>query len=235
MRLHLGLLLGFGAAASTAVLVAGCPASTPNTSTPLTTTSVEQYVERGKYLADIGECVSCHTPFSTNEHGALAPNMSKLGQGGNAWFDPGRGIGVSTNLTPYDGSKVKALDAPDLAEYWADQTSLKLPDGAIVPKLIGPMPALAKYEKEDLKAIAYFFKSLAGKAPANPALKSYSFLEAAASPSLQTKWPYPAGHQADSQGVEIPGMFEGPANLTLNQTKITELINTASASAAAGH
>ncbi|HEY9899836.1 MAG TPA: hypothetical protein V6D00_11690 [Pantanalinema sp.] len=227
MRFKLGMLLGLGS--TVVVAIAGCTASTP-ASTPLTTTSVDQYVARGKYLADIGECISCHTPI-----GAQGPVMAKIGEGGNAWFDPSRGIGISPNLTPYDGSKVKTLDAPELAEYWAEVSSLKLPDGQYAPKLIGPMPALAKYEKEDLKAIAYYFKGLQGKAPTNPALKSFSFLEAAASASMQTKWPYPAGQQADSQGTEIPGLFEGPANLTLNQAKVTELINAASASAATAH
>ncbi|MNX99670.1 hypothetical protein D3C86_1321320 [compost metagenome] len=230
MRFKLGMLLGLGTTVAVAAVVAGCTASTPSGSTPLTTTSVEQYVERGKYLADIGECISCHSPI-----GMQGPDMTKMGQGGNAWMNPGIGIGVSPNLTPYEGSKVKTLDAADLAEYWADRTSTKLPNGVIIPKLIPPMPALAKYDKEDLKAIAYFFKSLEGKAPANPELKSFYFLEAAASESLKTKWPYPAGQKKDSQGVEVPGSFEAAPNLTLDQATINQLIDAASASAGAGH
>ncbi|MBO9542176.1 hypothetical protein J7643_16430 [bacterium] len=230
MRFKLGMLLGLGTTAAVAAVVAGCTASTPNSSTPLTTTSVEQYVERGKYLADIGECISCHSPI-----GQQGPDMSKMGEGGNAWMTPPLGIGVSPNLTPYEGSKVKTLEAADLAEYWAERTSVKLPNGAYAPKLLPPMPALAKYDKEDLKAIAYFFKSLQGKTPTNPELKSFYFLEAAASESMKTKWPYPKNAQNGSQGAEVPGSFEAAPNMTLDQATINQLIDAASASAGAGH
>jgi hypothetical protein len=98
------------------------------------------------------------------------------------------------------------------------------------------MPALAKYEKEDLKAIAYFFKNLEGKTTTADAPKSWRLLDAAASESLKTKWPYPTdaqGAQYKSDGPAISGLFEAPPNLMIDQALMDNLIQAASASAAA--
>lgn len=217
MRFKLGLVLGLGSTAAIAAAVVGCTTTTPTSSTPLTPTTKEQYIERGKYLADLGECISCHTTF-----GAKGPDVENhLLEGGNAWVTPNLGIGISPNLTPYEGSYIKDLSVDELVEKLKDVSGM----GPKGPKLLPPMPMLSKYKDEDLKAIAYFLKSVPAKEPATGSAKTYFFPAIAAnpaSPSLKTQWPQPnpRGGATISYGPIIPGGIEAPPSFDFNQTTI---------------
>lgn len=217
MQLKHGLLLGLGASVALAAVVAGCT-TTNTTSAPLPATTVEQYVERGRYLADVGECISCHTTF-----GAKGPDVENhLFEGGNAWVTPNLGIGIAPNLTPYEGSYVKDLSVDELVAKLKDVSGVG-PNGLL--KLLPPMPVLAKYKDDDLKAIAYYLKSVPAKPSAANVAKTYFFPAIAgnpASPSLKTQWPQPKlpGGATVSHGPVIPGGIEAPPSFDFDQATI---------------
>ncbi|HEY9857682.1 MAG TPA: c-type cytochrome [Stenomitos sp.] len=200
--------------------MSACTASNPTgtSSSPAPTTMTEaQLIERGKYLAVNGECIACHTPI-----GAQGPDMTKVGAGGNAWLTPTVGIGISANLTPYEGSKVKTLSAADLAAYWKETTS----NANGTPKLLPPMPPMTDYSDEDLTAIAAYFKSLPVQAE-NSKQKSFVF---AAHNTGDTDWPQPAGDATASNGFVVPGSYEAVANFpALTQDVIDGQITAAKA------
>lgn len=60
----------------------------------------------GKYLADIGHCMECHTP--RDDKGMLV--TSKFGAGGQAFKGPW-GVSVSRNLTPHESGLKGVSDA----------------------------------------------------------------------------------------------------------------------------
>jgi hypothetical protein len=191
--------------------------------TPATMTEA-QYVERGRYIANTSECLACHTPIrpltsdgtptgtpinDPNGNQIVAPDFEHATlAGGNAWLTPGMGVGISPNLTPYPGSDIATLTVDELADKWK-----AIKDGQLLP----PMPGLAKYELEDLKALAYYFKSVPAQAAQPPA--KYDFKGKSAGDKT---WPVPGwmkletlGGQpnpgyvgADHTGGVIPGMLE---------------------------
>lgn len=180
--------------------VSACTTSNPTgtSATPAPTTPTEaQLIERGKYLAGIGECIACHSPI-----GAQGPDMTKIGAGGNAWLTPTLGIGVSPNITPYEGSDVKNLSVDDLAAKWKEATA----NANGTPKLLPPMPPLTEYKDEDLKAIAAYFKSLPAQ-PVDAKQKSFVF---AAHNAGDTTWPQTKNSTA-STGFQVTGSFEAPS------------------------
>ena len=65
--------------------------------TTVRTPSRQNRVQYGKYLADIGHCMECHTPRS--ETGLL--QMASVGAGGQLFKGPW-GQSMSRNLTPHD-------------------------------------------------------------------------------------------------------------------------------------
>ena len=179
-----------------------------------------QYVERGRKLANTSECLSCHTPIRpltvdgtptgtpvTGPDGkqVVAPDVEHaLFAGGNAWLTPGSAIGLSPNLTPYPGSDIATLSPDDLADKWKT-----IKDGQLAP----PMPGLEKYEREELKAIAYYLKSLPVKENVVPA--KYVFKDKSAGDKT---WPAPGWMKNpqladfyvgdDHTGGVIPGHLE---------------------------
>lgn len=107
-------------------------------------------VRYGKYLADIGHCMECHTPM---EKGHL--NMAMIGAGGRTFEGPW-GESVSANLTPDKET--------GLGEWTDEQIKTAIATGvrADGTKLRPPM-AFAYYENikdEDLDAIVAYLRSL---------------------------------------------------------------------------
>lgn len=191
-----------------------------------------QYIERGRYIANTSECLACHTPIRplTDANGApiivdgkpvIAPDFEKARlAGGNAWLTPGAGIGVSPNLTPYPGSDIATLSPDDLADKWKT-----IKEGQLLP----PMPGLEKYEREDLKALAYYFKSVDPVTDQPP--KTYYFKGKS---NNDNTWPvpgwlkdpsHPAAVAADHKGGVIPGNLEVSQAPFLTKAISQELIN----------
>ena len=203
------------------LLVAALVGCEPKNTTGVDTTDKDktptmteaQYIERGRYIANTSECLACHTPIRpltadgtptgtpiTGPDGkpVIAPDFEHARlAGGNAWLTPGVGIGVSINLTPYPGSDIATLTPDELADKWK-----QIKDGQLLP----PMPGLEKYDREDLKALAYFFKSVPANTTQPP--KTYYFK---GKTNNDNTWPAPGwlmpsltGHQGDV----IPGNLE---------------------------
>ncbi len=224
-----------------AVALAGCdPKLTAGVDkkdeTPATMTEA-QYVERGRYIANTSECLACHSPIRpltkdgtpTGEaildpagHPVIAPDVEHaMFAGGNAWVTPGLGVGISINLTPYPGSDIATLTVDELADKWGATK-----DGQFLP----PMPGLGKYKREDLKALAYYLKSVPVKENTTP--KTYMFKGKVAGDKT---WPAP-GWMKESLGAEhtggvIPGALEAVVapgfNDAYGQTLIDANINAA--------
>jgi mono/diheme cytochrome c family protein len=110
-------------------------------------------VERGKYLATLGDCVDCHTPG----YFFGKPDMTRHLGGSDVGFGiPELGVFVGPNLTP---DKETGLGA------WTDQqiatalTTGVRPDGRILAPIM-PWHALAKLTKPDLAALIAYLRSL---------------------------------------------------------------------------
>lgn len=189
-----------------------------------------QYIERGRYIANTSECLACHTPIrpltadgtptGTPINGpdgkqVVAPDFEHATlAGGNAWLTPGAGIGVSPNLTPYPGSDIATLSPDDLAAKWK-----QIKDGQLLP----PMPGLAKYELEDLKALAYYFKSVPANTTQPPARYVFKGKDAG-----DNTWPAPGWLKptlTDHKGGVIPGNLEVSQAPFLTKAISQELID----------
>jgi mono/diheme cytochrome c family protein len=117
------------------------------------TVNAQSLVERGKYLATIGDCVDCHTPG----YFLGKPDMTRYLGGSDVGFElPDLGVFVGPNLT---ADKETGLGA------WTDEqiatalTTGVRPDGRILA-LIMPWHALAQLTKPDLSALISFLRSL---------------------------------------------------------------------------
>ena len=201
---------------------------------------IAQYVERGRKLANTSECLACHTPIRPLTADGTPTGTPVLGPdgkpvvapdfehaflaGGNAWLTPGLAIGVSPNLTPYPGSDMATLSADELAAKWKT-----IKDGQLSP----PMPGLEKYDIEDLKALAYYFKSVPAISSQPPA--KYAFKGKLAN---DKSWPVPGWMKAkdhpqlgafyvgdDHTGGVIPGNLEISIAPGINFAYGQDLIN----------
>ena len=110
-------------------------------------------VERGKYLATIGDCVDCHTPG----YFFGKPDMTHYLAGSDVGFEiPDLGTFVGPNLTP---------DKETGLGNWTDEqiatalTTGVRPDGRILAPVM-PWHALSKLTKPDLAALVAFLRSL---------------------------------------------------------------------------
>ena len=125
-------------------LAAGLTVAAANAETP---------VERGKYLANIGGCLDCHTPG----YFLGKPDMTRYLGGSDVGFKVGElGIFVGPNQTP---DKETGLGS------WTDQQVMTglitgvRPDGRILAPIM-PWRAFAKMTKPDVAALVAYLRSL---------------------------------------------------------------------------
>lgn len=194
---------------------AGCDAKGPNTTDKPSEQTQSELLKEGQRLANIGECISCHTPIRRltkdgtpggevvldgNGNAVVAPDVEfALLGGGNAWLTPGAGIGVSPNLTT--GGKFLDGSVSEIVDAWMASEKQYLP----------PMPPIGKvYTKDELTAIVTYLKSVPAKSYALP--ETYYFQK---SKAADKTWPAPGWmieslKLADSayEGMAIPGNLE---------------------------
>lgn len=115
--------------------------------------AAQTQVERGKYIATIGDCVDCHTPgFFFGK-----PDMTRYLGGSDVGFEiPDLGIFVGPNLTP---DKETGLGAWTDAQIAAAMTTGVRPDGRILAPIM-PWHALSQLTKPDLAALVAYLRSL---------------------------------------------------------------------------
>jgi mono/diheme cytochrome c family protein len=110
-------------------------------------------VERGKYLATIGDCVDCHTPG----YFFGKPDMTRYLGGSDVGFEiPDLGTFVGPNLT--------ADKETGLGGWTTEQIAIALttgvrPDGRVLAPIM-PWHALAKLTRPDLMALVAYLRSL---------------------------------------------------------------------------
>ncbi|HEX2547509.1 MAG TPA: c-type cytochrome [Ramlibacter sp.] len=125
----------------------------PNWGPPVTTVKAPAKTDKvayGKYLADIGHCMECHTP--RDDKGALA--MAKVGAGGQVFKGPW-GASVARNLTAH-ATGLKNWSDADIAR--AIRTGVGR-DG----QPYRPPMAFAFYKgisEEDMTALVAYLRSL---------------------------------------------------------------------------
>ena len=113
----------------------------------------QSQVERGKYLATIGDCVDCHTPG----YFLGKPDMTRYLGGSDVGFRVGDlGIFVGPNLTP---DKETGLGGWTDGQIATALTTGTRPDGRILAPIM-PWRALATMTKPDLAALIAYLRSL---------------------------------------------------------------------------
>jgi mono/diheme cytochrome c family protein len=118
-----------------------------------TPSHAQSLVERGKYIATIGDCIDCHTP---GYFFGKADMTRYLGGSDIGFHIPDMGIFVGPNLTP---DKETGLGS------WTDEqiekalTTGERPDGRILAPIM-PWHALAHLTKPDLAALIAYLRSL---------------------------------------------------------------------------
>ena len=113
----------------------------------------QSQVERGKYLANLGGCLDCHTAG----YFFGKPDMTRYLGGSDVGFEiPGHGIFVGPNLTP---DKATGLGAWTPEQIVTVLTTGTRPDGRILAPIM-PWRALAKLTKPDLMALVAYLRSL---------------------------------------------------------------------------
>jgi mono/diheme cytochrome c family protein len=110
-------------------------------------------IERGKYLARIGDCVDCHTPG----YFFGKPDMTRYLGGSDVGFRVGDlGVFVGPNLTP---DKETGLGNWTAQQIEAALTTGLRPDGRILAPIM-PWRALAGLTRPDLVALVAYLRSL---------------------------------------------------------------------------
>jgi mono/diheme cytochrome c family protein len=128
--------------------------SFPGADKPFTEADMNDKVKKGFYLATIGHCMECHTPF-----GATGQDYAgKLGAGGREFPGPW-GKSVSRNIT---SSKTKGLGEWTDAQIKRAITHGESKDGS---KLKPPMgyPYYAKMAEADLDAMVAYLRTVPAK------------------------------------------------------------------------
>jgi mono/diheme cytochrome c family protein len=128
--------------------------SFPGAEKPFTEADLNDKVKKGFYLATIGHCMECHTPFGS----AGQDYPGKLGAGGREFPGPW-GKSVSRNIT---SSKTKGLGEWTDAQIKRAITHGESKDGS---KLKPPMgyPYYAKMAEADLDAIVAYLRTVPAK------------------------------------------------------------------------
>lgn len=123
----------------------------PGSEKPYTEAMLTDKVKNGFYLATIGHCMECHTPF-----GARGKDfVGDLGKGGMEFPGPW-GVSVSRNITP---SKTKGIGAWSEAEIKTAITTGVSKDGS---KLKPPMgfPYYSHMTGGDLDAVVAYLRTV---------------------------------------------------------------------------
>ncbi|HEY4143379.1 MAG TPA: c-type cytochrome [Pseudolabrys sp.] len=126
----------------------------PGAEKPYTEAMMSDPLKKGFYLATIGHCMECHTPF-----GAKGRDFAgSLGKGG-AEFPGPWGMSISRNLT---SSKTKGLGAWTDAEIKTAITQGKSKDGSPLKPPMG-FPHYAKMTDADLGAMIGYLRTVPAK------------------------------------------------------------------------
>ena len=123
----------------------------PGSEKPYTEAMLTDKVKKGFYLATIGHCMECHTPF-----GARGKDfVGDLGKGGMEFPGPW-GVSVSRNITP---SKTKGIGGWSDAEIKTAITTGVSKDGT---KLKPPMgyPYYAHVTGDDIEAVIAYLRTV---------------------------------------------------------------------------
>lgn len=126
----------------------------PGGEKPFTEAMMSDKVKKGFYLATIGHCMECHTPF-----GARGRDFAgSLGKGG-AEFPGPWGKSISRNIT---SSKAKGLGDWTDAEIKTAITTAKRKDGTPLKPPMG-FPYYAHMTGEDLDAVVAYLRTVPPK------------------------------------------------------------------------
>jgi mono/diheme cytochrome c family protein len=126
----------------------------PGGEKPFTEAMMTDQVTKGRYLATIGHCMECHTPFGS--HGRDFDH--KLGAGGAEFRGPW-GVSVSRNIT---SSKTKGLGSWTDDEIKRAITQGVSRDGSRLKPPMGS-PYYAKMKAADVDAIVAFLRTVPAK------------------------------------------------------------------------
>jgi mono/diheme cytochrome c family protein len=111
-------------------------------------------IARGKYLAQFGGCIDCHTPG----YFLGKPDMPRALAGSDVGFEiPGLGVFHGPNLTP---DKTTGLGAWTKEQIVTALQKGTRPDGRQLAPIM-PSKAFANLTRNDANAIAAYLKSLA--------------------------------------------------------------------------
>jgi len=128
--------------------------SFPGAEKPYTEAMMSDTVKKGFYLATIGHCMECHTPFGPRGKDFVAD----LGKGGMEFPGPW-GTSVSRNITP---SKTKGIGGWTDAEIKRAITTGVSKDGSHLKPPMG-FPYYAKMTDADLDAVIAYVRTVPTK------------------------------------------------------------------------
>ena len=126
----------------------------PGSEKPFTEAMMSDPVKKGFYLATIGHCMECHTPFGPKGKDFVAD----LGKGGMKFPGPW-GESVSRNITP---SKTKGIGAWTDADIKTAITQGKSKDGSPLKPPMG-YPYYARMTGADLDAVVAYLRTVPAK------------------------------------------------------------------------
>jgi mono/diheme cytochrome c family protein len=126
----------------------------PGSEKPFTEAMMSDPVKKGFYLATIGHCMECHTPFGPRGKDFVGD----LGRGGMEFPGPW-GKSVSRNIT---SSKTKGIGAWTDAEIKTAVTTGKSKDGSPLKPPMG-YPYYARMTGADLDAVVAYLRTVPAK------------------------------------------------------------------------
>jgi mono/diheme cytochrome c family protein len=127
----------------------------PGSEKPFTDAMMSDPVKKGFYLATVGHCMECHTPFGPRGGKDF---VADLGKGGMKFPGPW-GESVSRNITP---SKTKGIGAWTDAEIKTAVTQGKSKDGSPLKPPMG-YPYYARMTGADLDAVVAYLRTVPPK------------------------------------------------------------------------
>jgi mono/diheme cytochrome c family protein len=127
----------------------------PGAEKPFSQADLNDKLKRGFYLATIGHCMECHTPFGG---GGLPDYKAALGKGGREFHGPW-GTSVSRNIT---SSRTAGIGAWTDAEIKQAITQGKRRDGSPLKPPMG-FEYYARMTGEDLDAVVAYVRTLPPK------------------------------------------------------------------------
>jgi mono/diheme cytochrome c family protein len=127
----------------------------PGSEKPFTEAMMSDPVKKGFYLATVGHCMECHTPFGPRGGKDF---VADLGKGGMKFPGPW-GESVSRNIT---SSKTKGIGAWTDAEIKTAVTTGKSKDGSPLKPPMG-YPYYARMTGADLDAVVAYLRTVPAK------------------------------------------------------------------------